>query len=80
VFKGFGGSALDFELRLFIPDLENYVTIWHEINRNIDQAFRKAKIEIAFPQRDVHVRSVKAPFPIQSLHENQQKGPSGDEK
>ena len=80
LFKGFGGSALDFELRLFIPDLENYVTIWHEINRDIDQAFRKAKIEIAFPQRDVHVRSVKAPFPIQSLHENQQKGPSGDEK
>ncbi len=58
IFKGFGDSSLEFELRVFISGIENYVPIWHDINFAIDQAFRKAGIEIAFPQRDLHVRSV----------------------
>jgi potassium efflux system protein len=64
LFKAFGDSALEFELRLYIPDLDSYLTIWHEINRAIDDAFRKAGIEIAFPQRDIHVRSVKPLIPV----------------
>ena len=30
----------------------------------VDKAFREADIEIAFPQQDVHVRSVKDAFPV----------------
>jgi len=64
VFKGFGDSALEFELRAFIPNLDDYVEIWHTINRSIDDTFREGGIEISFPQRDLHLRSVKRPFPV----------------
>jgi small-conductance mechanosensitive channel len=33
----------------------------------IDDAFREAGIEIAFPQRDLHVRSVSSPLPVRIL-------------
>ena len=59
VFKGFGDSCLDFELRVFINDMDDYLDIWHGINCAIDAEFRKENIEIAFPQRDLHLRSIK---------------------
>ena len=65
VFRSFGESSLDFELRVYIPSRDEYLKIWHEINCAIDTEFRKAGIEIAFPQRDLHIRSVEAPFQIQ---------------
>lgn len=58
VFQGFGSSSLDFELRVFLKGMEQYIQVWHEINCAIDTAFRRESIEIAFPQRDLHVRSV----------------------
>ena len=33
-------------------------------NNAIDQEFRKAGIEIAFPQRDIHVRSIHGVLPV----------------
>jgi potassium efflux system protein len=64
LFRGFGDSSLEFELRVFIPDMDDYATIWHRLNMAIDDAFREARIDIAFPQRDLHIRSVRASFPI----------------
>jgi potassium-dependent mechanosensitive channel len=58
VFMGFGESSLDFELRVFIPSLENYGTLIHTVNTAIDKAFKLAGIEIPFPQRDLHLRSL----------------------
>ena len=57
VFSGFGDSSLDFQLRAFIPTMENYNKVRHQINVAIDNAFREAGISIPFPQRDVHMRS-----------------------
>jgi len=65
VLRSFGESSLDFELRVFIPHMDDYLKIWHEINCAINSEFQKEGIEIAFPQRDLHVRSVKATFPMQ---------------
>ncbi len=65
LFRSFGESSLEFELRVYIPHMDNYLKIWHEINCNIDSEFRKEGIEIAFPQMDLHIRSVKVPFPVQ---------------
>ncbi|MBN2376254.1 MAG: mechanosensitive ion channel [Sedimentisphaerales bacterium] len=65
VFKGFGNNALEFELRLFISDIDDYLVVWHNVNCQIDKAFRNAGIEIAFPQRDIHIRSIKSSLPIQ---------------
>ncbi len=64
LFRGFGNSSLEFELRVYIAGIENYVPVWHSINCAIDEAFRKAGIEIAFPQQDLHIRSIKTNIPI----------------
>ncbi|MFH1716592.1 MAG: mechanosensitive ion channel domain-containing protein [Planctomycetota bacterium] len=64
IFKNFGDNSLEFELRVYIAGIDNYVPVWHNINCAIDQAFRKAGIEIAFPQRDIHIRSVTKSIPI----------------
>lgn len=58
VFTLFGESSLDFELRGFVSTPQQYRTIAHSLNMEIDRAFRKNNIEIAFPQRDLHLRSV----------------------
>lgn len=57
-FLGFGESSLDFELRCFSPDVAHLLPIRHQLHMAIDRAFREAGIEIAFPQRDLHVRSL----------------------
>jgi potassium efflux system protein len=57
-FVGFGDSSLSFELRVFIRNVDHLFPVRHELHMSIDKAFREAGIEIAFPQRDLHVRSV----------------------
>ena len=64
IFKNFGDSSLEFELRVYITGIDNYVPVWHGINCAIDSEFRKAGIEIAFPQQDLHIRSVDRSIPI----------------
>ena len=59
LFKGFGDSTLDMELRVFIPKRDLYVELVNEINGAINEEFSKAKIEIAFPQQDLHIKSVE---------------------
>lgn len=62
VFEAFGESTLDFTLRVFLPSTDLILQTRDSINRAIDREFREAGIEIAFPQRDIHIRSVDAPF------------------
>ena len=57
LFRGFGDSTLDFELRCFIHDIAGILDITSELHFAIDKAFRENNIEIAFPQRDIHIRS-----------------------
>ncbi len=65
VFCGFGDSALNFELRAF-TQVDQSVRVKHELLNAIDQAFRKAGIEIAFPQRDIHIRTISGEAPAGS--------------
>ena len=55
LFKNFGDSALEFELRCFIYDIDQRVNVISEINFAIIKAFRKESIDIPFPQRVVTV-------------------------
>ena len=55
VFKGFGDNSLNFELRVHINGIDDYIPMLHELNLAIDDAFKEAGITIAFPQRDVHL-------------------------
>jgi potassium efflux system protein len=57
-FVSFGDSSLDFELRVFTMGVNQRFLARHELHMSIDKAFREAGIEIAFPQRDLHLRSV----------------------
>jgi potassium efflux system protein len=57
-FEGFGDNSLNFTLRTFLPSMENRLQVIHDLHTAIDQAFRQSKIEIAFPQRDLYIRSV----------------------
>jgi potassium efflux system protein len=59
VFTSFGASSLDLELRIFIADMERWADAMNEIHRAITRAFREARIEIAFPQQDIHIRSAR---------------------
>ncbi len=61
VFADFGDSALIFRLRIW-TDIDHMIKVPTEIRFDIDRRFREYGIEIAFPQRDIHIRSAgKAP-------------------
>ena len=57
-FEKFGESSLDFLVMAFLPSFDNRVQTIHELNSAIHDDLVKAGIEIPFPQRDLHVRSM----------------------
>ena len=63
-FLNFGDSSLDFELRVFVRETGNRLTVTNALNGAIFKAFAEAGIEIPFPQRDLHLRSVSEAIPI----------------
>lgn len=65
-FLAFGESSLDFELRVYIPHPDLLLETKHELHMEIDQRFRDAKIEIAFPQRDIHIRDIPRNLSLQA--------------
>lgn len=58
LFLSFGESSLDFEFRVWVTDADHRLKVKSDLHQEIDRRFREAKIEIAFPQRDLHLRSV----------------------
>ena len=58
LFRAFGESSLDFELRVFLFNVDTRLGVISDLNFAIDKAFREADIEIPFPQRDLHVKSL----------------------
>ena len=58
VFSGFGESSLDFRLMVWITDVDSRLRAQTEILQEIDRKFREFGIEIPFPQRDLHLRTV----------------------
>lgn len=66
-FEGFGDSTLNFVVQCFLPSLDLRSDVTHELHTQIDREFRKAGIDIAFPQRDLHIRSLNGlslPLPV----------------
>lgn len=58
LFLNFGESSLDFQLRVWISDFNDRRIIQSELIQEIDRRFRAEGVEIPFPQRDLHLRSV----------------------
>ncbi len=58
----FGDSSLNMTLRCFLPNLDALFPVTHDLHETIHRELRAAGIEIAFPQRDLHIRSIDAPL------------------
>jgi small-conductance mechanosensitive channel len=61
LFRDFGNDALIFEARFWVTmrTLMDRLRIESEVRFGIDDAFREAGITIAFPQRDVHLDTLR---------------------
>ena len=72
LFLQFGDSSLGLELRVWTDAGDARIQLRSKLLRAIDTAFRRVGVEIAFPQRDLHVRTI-SPGALASL------GSSGNE-
>ena len=59
-FKGFGDSALNFELQFWVMQESKTVRVKSEVALEVMRLLAEAGIEIPFPQRDLRLRSVDA--------------------
>lgn len=60
LFTGFGASSLDFVVRAWTGDFGESVAIHSNLTVRVHDAIVAARIEIPFPQRDLHLRSSSA--------------------
>jgi small-conductance mechanosensitive channel len=58
LFLGFGDSSLNFELRVWTLAFDRWRQVQSEVTVAVNEALTEAGIEIPFPQRDLHLRSV----------------------
>jgi small-conductance mechanosensitive channel len=63
IFTEFGDSSLNFDLRIWtMSQVQTPGRLKSDLYFTIFEEFRKNGIEIPFPQRDLHVRSISEPF------------------
>jgi potassium-dependent mechanosensitive channel len=58
LFVGFGDSSLDFELRVWVSNIRRRLQVRSAVLTDVERRLTAAGIEIPFPQRDLHLRSV----------------------
>jgi len=78
LFDDFGDSALLFSANFYINDSFTDPRIKSEIRYKIDAEFRKSKISIPFPQRDVHIFQ-QSPFQHSGIQNSSKELGSGEE-
>lgn len=61
--REFGDSSWNMKLRVWIPNPKRHYYVRSDINCEIVRKFRENKIEIPYPQRDLHLRSA---VPVQT--------------
>ena len=65
IFTDFGDSSLDFELRVWtINQVRTPQILKSDLYFSIFKQFQQAGIEIPFPQRDLHLRSISMPIAL----------------
>jgi len=57
-FTGFGDSSLNFVMRFWTGEFSRYLAVRSEVAVSVYDALEVAKIQVPFPQRDLHLRSV----------------------
>ncbi|WP_251878064.1 mechanosensitive ion channel domain-containing protein [Achromobacter sp. Marseille-Q4954] len=58
LFMGFGASSLDFSVRAWTPDFDQWMSIRSDMLSRMYEALTRAGIEIPYPQTDLHLRSI----------------------
>jgi len=58
-FEGFGDNSLTLVLRCYLDNLDYRLTVTTELHQTINDKLEAAGISIAFPQRDIHLRSAE---------------------
>jgi potassium-dependent mechanosensitive channel len=66
-FVGFGDSSLDFDLLVWTERPLARAGISSALRYNIWYALKEQNIEIPFPQRDIHIRSITMPEKVSQL-------------
>lgn len=61
-FESFGDSALVFKLRCFLPDMQVRLETINDLHTQIYKTLTSHGVEIAFPQKDIHIRSLPEDF------------------
>ncbi len=56
IYENFGDSSINFKLHLMTENIENKAILLHNVIKELHKAYRRAKIEIPYPQRDVHLK------------------------
>jgi small-conductance mechanosensitive channel len=59
LFNGFGESSLDFEMRVWTANFDFWRRVSSDVAAQAYDALAEAGIEIPFPQRDLHIKSVE---------------------
>lgn len=77
LFVRFGDNSLNFELRVFVRGLDNRLPVTHHLHLAIEREFRKAGINIAFPQRDIHL-DTSGPLELRLVRNPKESGQSQD--
>ncbi|MBT8473261.1 MAG: mechanosensitive ion channel [Marinicaulis sp.] len=77
VWKDFGASSLDFELRAFLGDVSKSLQVRSELRFAIFAALAEAGVEIPFPQQDVYIKSMPDAFSAAAKSDIQE-NPDGD--
>ena len=62
LFLGFGDSSLDFEVRFWTSHYDDWLEIKSEVTVAVNDLLAAADVEIPFPQRDLHFRTMDEPF------------------
>ncbi len=65
LFKGFGESGLNFELRVF-TSYADWISLSSEVGVQMEKALREAGIKIPFPQRDIRIMREPQQIPEQA--------------
>jgi len=58
LFVEFGDSSLNFEVRVFVKERIQRMPLTHELHMALEKSLKEHGIEIPFPQRDLHLRSI----------------------
>lgn len=75
LFVGFGESSLDFRV-LFWTHFDNGLGAKSRVGTAIDEEFKKEGIEIPFPQRDLHLKSISDSVDLTNLDSTNGKKPA----